>query len=343
MLFFSWIRYAAEPNASWLYLGIMNGIIFLVCLIYFLIIRVRIPFSIEIIRAVATVIQLYPGTQVVAFFSTILHFAWTCFYIFAFYTILANVSDTRILYASLIYLLFSFYWVSEVIKNVLHVTVSGVLATWYFLSGSNVGMPASPTLGALKRSLTTSFGSICLGSLIVAIIKTIRAILSIIRGKNDNIVACLVDCCLRCLENIVKYFNHFAFCQVAIYGKTFIEAAKSTWNLLLSSGIEAIVNDNIVSGVLTMGCVFVAILAGAGGVGLCFLLIDIANTWFLTLAIIFGIFGIVVGFLIANLTSMVMDSGVTCTFVCFAEDREILRNNNPELFQKLMETYHLWG
>lgn len=53
----------------------------------------------------------------------------------------------------------------EVIKNVVHVTASGLMATWYFLSG--VGMPRNPTSLAFKRATTTSFGSICLGSLLV--------------------------------------------------------------------------------------------------------------------------------------------------------------------------------
>ena len=32
----------------------------------------------------------------------------------------------------LIYFLFSFYWTIEVIRNVLHVTCAGRLASWYF-------------------------------------------------------------------------------------------------------------------------------------------------------------------------------------------------------------------
>jgi hypothetical protein len=34
--------------------------------------------------------------------------------------------------------------------------------------------------------------------------------------------------------------------QVAIYGKTYCRAAKDTWHLVHSHGIQAIVNDNII-------------------------------------------------------------------------------------------------
>lgn len=99
------------------------------------------------------------------------------------------------------------------IKNTLHVTVSGLYATVYFMRGSEYGMPPNPTLGAFKRydsplslldshcsrfhevifpifslcyfdfrsATTTSFGSICLGSLLVAILQTIRTLLRSIR------------------------------------------------------------------------------------------------------------------------------------------------------------------
>jgi len=63
-----------------------------------------------------------------------------------------------------------------VVSNVVHVTSAGTLSTWYFLFPNS--MPENPTMKAAKRAATTSFGSICLGSLIIAIIKAIRALVS---------------------------------------------------------------------------------------------------------------------------------------------------------------------
>jgi len=61
------------------------------------------------------------------------------------------------------------------------------------------------------------------------------------------------------------FSQHYAFIQVAIYGKTFCAAAKSTWNLIQDAGIEAIINDNLVGGVLTSGCFIGAIATGIVG------------------------------------------------------------------------------
>lgn len=61
-------------------------------------------------------------------------------------------------------------------------------------------MSKSPTLASFKRACTTSIGSICFGSLIIAIIQTLRAIAQMFRGDgNDGILAflaCLIDCIL---------------------------------------------------------------------------------------------------------------------------------------------------
>ena len=88
------------------------------------------------------------------------------------------------------------------------------------MGGDNANLPKNPTLKSGKRALTTSFGSICLGSFIVAAIQTVRAILhSLARQRGDNvavqIIACLVDCILGCIEGLVRMFNKYAYVQVS--------------------------------------------------------------------------------------------------------------------------------
>lgn len=76
----------------------------------------------------------------------------------------------------LVFITFAMYWVSEWLKNTIHTTISGVYGSWYFHPQNP---PQGATRGALKRSLTYSFGSISLGSLIVAIINLLRQVCSI--------------------------------------------------------------------------------------------------------------------------------------------------------------------
>ena len=73
----------------------------------------------------------------------------------------------------------------------MHTTTAGVVATWWFTpeeeyEAEHVTMPA------VKRSCTSSFGSICEGSLIVAIIETLRQmaeqVIILYPPRNDQFV-----------------------------------------------------------------------------------------------------------------------------------------------------------
>eukprot|EP01083_Nonionella_stella_P176311 616508_1 len=108
-------------------------------------------------------------------------------------------------------LLVSFYWGVNVWRNVSHTTTCGVAATCYF----NAGALINPSRASLKRAMTSSFGSICFGSLLVALLQALRGML-----RNSGCKGCLI-CILACIERLMRYFNASAFAQVAIYGTNF--------------------------------------------------------------------------------------------------------------------------
>ena len=142
-------------------------------------------------------------------------------------------------------------------------------------NGQSVDVPVkNPTAQSAKRALTTSFGSICYGSLLIAIIQTLRAMAN--QAKNDSnndgnaglaILFCCLQCILSLIADILEYFNKYAFAQVAIYGKDYCSAAKDTWKLFKQRGIDALVNDNFIGSVLGFGSLFVGIITAAVSFG----------------------------------------------------------------------------
>ena len=123
---------------------------------------------------------------------------------------------------------------SRWLKNTIHVTISGVYGSWYFMGNNN--FPKGATRGALRRSLTYSFGSISFGSLIVAIIQFLRHMCSAAKNsaaEDGNMVGAAIFCCLQCLIGLldwaVQFLNRYAFSYIALYGKSYIAAAKDTW------------------------------------------------------------------------------------------------------------------
>ncbi|KAJ1497768.1 putative choline transporter, neither null mutation nor overexpression affects choline transport [Coelomomyces lativittatus] len=244
-----------------------------------------------------------------------------------------------------LFLLFSWYWTTQVTKNVVHVTVSGVFSSFYFLQGSSTGMPRWPTLGSLKRALTSSFGSICFGSLLIAIIQFIRMLLRMAMdssGQSDacTFFLCCIECLLQFIQQLAELFNVYAFTQVAMYGKPYCRAAKDTMHLLKDRGIDLIINNNLTGMVLGFGGLMVGGLTGL----LAFIVYLIypphsfasSEITSFTLVVVGAIvFGSIVFFLLAE----VIESGTATTFVALAEDPATLKATKPELWEEIRRTY----
>ena len=80
---------------------------------------------------------------------------------------------------------------------------------WWF-EPSEASHCCSPAVnGAFIRTVTTSFGSICFGSLIVAILEALRMLARVARENDDGngILLCIAECILGCLASIMEYFN----------------------------------------------------------------------------------------------------------------------------------------
>ena len=128
---------------------------------------------------------------------------------------------------------FAAYWFTEWLKNTIHTTICGVYGSWYYNVNS---YPRKVTRGALRRSLTYSFGSISLGSLIVSLINLLRTVLdSAMRqaaAQGDifgTIIFCIGGCLVGLVQWAAQFVNRYAFAHIALYGKPYFTAAKDTW------------------------------------------------------------------------------------------------------------------
>ena len=140
---------------------------------------------------------------------------------------------------------FAGFWITEWIKNTIHTTVSGVYGSWYFCAGKPGGVPSNVTRGAFRRATTYSFGSVSLGSLLIALINMLRQACSIAQQQeaaSGNIVGSICFCVLGCFIGILDwaatFINRYALCHIALYGKPYFQAAKDTWTLIKDRGID---------------------------------------------------------------------------------------------------------
>eukprot|EP01133_Synstelium_polycarpum_P011478 gene11478-13381_t len=315
------------------FFGIMLLFVAVVTSIFFLVWRKRIDFTAALLTSTIELIERFPAALRVGFFSMGVNFLWLLFWAAVCSRVLQVFSDGA-LYFFMIFVVFSFYWVANVIKNVVHTTVSGLYASWYFLDQS-VGMPPNPTMQSFKRAMTTSFGSICFGSLLIAIVSTLRFLAdSMMNNKNGivKLIGCILGCILSMMEGILRFFNVYAFTQVAIYGKSYCESAKSTFELFKNRGADLIVNDNFIGTALSMTALLGGILGGVIGV--------IASQIGTNSASVGGTMAFFMSFTFVLVACEIIYSGVVTVFVCFMMEPAILAQTKPEIYNLYTTTYN---
>lgn len=147
--------------------------------------------------------------------------------------------------------IFAYYWTSELIKAIAYTSVSGIFGVWYYNQGPD---PRHVAMSSLRRCLTYSFGSLCFGSLILAILDIIRAIVYQVQQQQaqegDMIgfaIACVAGCIIGCIDWLITFFNRLAYTNIALYGNSFLTASKETWQLVKQKGIDALINDSLIN------------------------------------------------------------------------------------------------
>jgi len=319
---------------SFLWHNVVGGVIWLLIVAFLLLwyvgFRYRIPFAAVMLASITQTLSAYPSTLLASAVAVVLQIGYSIFFIFVI-SEASGVFTNGTLFGIFFYMVFSYYWTSQVIKNVGHVTNCGLFATIYFLGGSNM-FPRNPVYKSFQRAMTFSFGSICFGSLIVALIQTLRYLIRVIFG--NSYLRCFLDCILGCIDNLVQYFNHFAYAEIAIFGKSFCQAGRDTWNLFLNYGIDIIVNENLIGNVLYAG-IFVAALGSFGiGYGIAYFNADSDEALYLI-----SVAALFVGGTILVVLCDVIDSGATANIVCMAESPMTLKRTNPALYAQFQSTY----
>lgn len=283
------------------------------------------------------------GLVFYAYLSLILLFGWTIWWSAASVSTILVVhecdgdgecgKEIQGLYVFLF--LVSYYWTCQVITNVVHVTVAGTVGSWWWVPHEASGCCSRAVQDSYRRSLTTSFGSICFGSLIVAIIQALKEILHQMRQQDDGIMICIADCLLGCIESLVEYFNKWAFVYVGLYGSSFMESGRSVMTLFKNRGWTSIITDLMVDTVLN--------LVGFG-VGAITALVGVVIGASLGLGsgatlVTAGLIGFALGYGMSSVLFSVVSSAVNTVVVCYAEAPNEFHTNHPQLASNMRDAW----
>ena len=92
-----------------------------------------------------------------------------------------------------------------------------MVGNWWFEPSEANCCCSSALNNSFLRAITTSFGSICFGSLLVAILDALRLLAQTARNADDGgIGACIAECILNCLARLLEYFNKWYVVELSI-------------------------------------------------------------------------------------------------------------------------------
>lgn len=180
-------------------------------------------------------------------------------------------------WGELLYFIFISFWIMEFLSALYQFIVAYAVCDWYlqpFIGNpedNEKDVQCCDVCQGIEVGLFMHAGSIAFGALIIALLRTIQAVLAYAEKKNkegpDNAcVGCLLRialCCVGCCKEIMEHINRNAYVDIALTSHTFCEAAHNALAMVAHLGGAM----GILNGATMVFTIFgtAAITLGTGG------------------------------------------------------------------------------
>lgn len=312
------------------YFFLYPGFMLLFALIMWCICRPYFEVSAGILKQTCTLIRRYPSIIFLAIFQVIIDILINVIFCILVFV----VEDLQISPWIYIYVVFSYLWISFTFSYVTYLTGAGLAASWYFLADTP-HFPKHPVWQSFKRACTTSFGSAALAGFLLAVVETIKQLVSD-SGSSDNILMCALRCVLLCilaiLEAFIKWMNRYALIYCAIFGVPLKEGCRRWAELSCHRFVSVIASGCVISRALTYNLFLFTVMSGLIGVIVMMSASDIIIMITACSAVIISL----ASFIILERPIETMSDTL---LVCFAECPERLRTTASELAESIGDMY----
>ncbi|KAG7385080.1 hypothetical protein PHYPSEUDO_001932 [Phytophthora pseudosyringae] len=264
---------------------------------------------------------------------------------------------------SMLYLVFHFYWMSNVFKNIMTIVASGTTMIWYYRNESteispdvretisdhdspsddaNGPVQQDPNVDYLDRkvvlhyarcAVSSSFGSICIGSLLCPLAHLVWNALRWARRDESVLSRRFMSLRSERVEHFIRTYHKYSFVHIAGYNKPYYVAAHDAWKLIEHHGVEAIVDDDLTSRILLLG--------GNGWAGVLSALTASALAGASSHATFFTLAAFTLCYTTISLATQVIAAVIKTLFVCFAENPGRLSQLHPLIYHRFVRLAEL--
>lgn len=273
----------------------------------------------------------------------------------------------------LVVLLFSLYWTSTVIKNVVRATVASAIGSWWFYPREMSPLCCPAVLKPLSRSLSSSLGSICFGSLVVQLAEFVSfftapndgrgssclmAGAKIASEKNSEVVADgpndhpdsaadtvglsgRLTSSLNGFAAVLRTCNRWSFTYIGMYSYSFLEAGERALQLFETRDRTGAVRDTLIHNILLMSCIVIG-----GSTGIFAAVVEETDGFefssFSRPVTSAFIVGALMGFILSDILLLgFVGSAVNTVLICFASAPMEFERNHPILSRDMREAWSL--
>jgi len=139
---------------------------------------------------------------------------------------------------------FTLLWNNALLIALGQIIIAGACGVWFFASHDSK-KHVSSVRKSLRNTFCYHFGTVALGSFIIALVQMIRYCLKYIEKRysasQNKVVKCLLKAmqyCLWCFEKCLKFLNKNAYIQTALMGTNFCTSAKNAFYLIVRNALR---------------------------------------------------------------------------------------------------------
>lgn len=169
-----------------------------------------------------------------------------------------------------LYYLFGLFWNCNLTIHISSFVVASTCSIWYFAGIKHETQSRSyPIILSFYRLIVYHLGSVCFGSLVIAVVQIIKLIISIFYSQvktyyngveEASLQKLCIKCCrcfLDCFERFVRYISDQAYIMISITGESFCEGAKSAFYLITRNPSHAFITHSMGTIFSWLGRIFI--------------------------------------------------------------------------------------
>ena len=162
------------------------------------------------------------------------------------------------------YLLFCLFWTANFIVAAGDLIVAVAVAKWYF-TRNKATIGSWTVISSVRATAWYHLGTAAFGSLLIAIVQIIRAIIARAQkaakdtdNKLAKYILCCCQCCFWCLEKFIKFINKNAYIQTAIFSTAFCKSCRKSFGLIFRNAARVGAVTYVSAAVLIVGKLFIS-------------------------------------------------------------------------------------